>query len=149
MLEKLWGLPAHPVYVHFPIVFFTFSSLLVGLYWLDGPGRRINRYLKKLKLGTFDFEGISFLCLFIGFLTAIVAILSGLALVGGWAHAPFPHAPLGIGTTVCYFITLVFRWVFGPAIHTKPLRFFYYFLHLLGLFLVFFTGYQGGELHYS
>ncbi|GEM_PF-6889487 len=149
MLEKLWGLPAHPVYVHFPVTFLTFSTLLLGLHRLDGPSHRINRFLKKIKFGSYDFEAISFFLLLFGFGGGIVAVLSGLALVGGWPHAPFPHALLGVSTLICYFTALVLRWTYGPAIHAKPLRLLYYLLHLVGFILILLTGYEGGELHYS
>lgn len=148
MLEKLFGLPAHPVYVHFPIAFFIFSSILLVLYRLEGPSQRVSRLLKKIKLGSYDLESLSFFLLFLGLGTVLPAILSGLALVGGWAHAPSPHAPLGVGATFCYFTALVLRWVFGPTVHTRPVRYFYYSLHLLGFVLVALTGYEGGELHY-
>lgn len=149
MLEKLWGLPAHPVYVHFPVAFFISSSLLLGLHRVDGEGHRVNRFLKKIKLGDFNFEALSLLALLFGVGTGVVAILSGLALVGGWDHAPFPHAPLGVSTVISYFVLLMIRWVFGPALYKHSLRYLYYGLHLLGVVLVILAGFKGGELHYS
>ena len=149
MLEKLFGLPAHPVYVHFPVAFFILSSFLLGLRGVDGESHRINRWLKKIKLGHFDFDSLSLLALFFGCGMGIVAILSGLALVGGWEKAPFPHAALGISTVICYSTLLVIRWVFGPSLYKHPLRYLYFGLHLLGVVLVVLTGFEGGELHYS
>ena len=148
MLKKLGGLPAHPLYVHFPVAFFLLASFLIALHALDGKGHRLNRLLKKIGVGPFDFESFSFLLLLFGFGMGIVAVLSGLALVRGWRHAPVPHAPLGVGTLVCYFMALVIRWVFGPSLYSRPLRFLYYGLNLLGVILVCLTGFEGGELHY-
>lgn len=150
MLEKLWGLPAHPVYVHFPVALFTLASLLVGLHLLDRGSRFISHFLKKIRLGDFDIESFSFFCNFLGVGMSIVAILSGLELVEGWEHLPFPHGPLALGTVSCYFVLLVIRWVFGPSIYGKPrLKYLFYCLHLLGLILVSLTGFAGGELHYN
>lgn len=149
MLEKLWGLPAHPVYVHFPIAFFTLAGFLVLIHALDRKSHRINHFLKKVHVGNFDFESLSFLALLLGFGMGLVAILSGLKLVEGWKNLPVPHGPLGIGTMSCYLILLVVRWVYGPAVHDKGrLTTVYYLLHLLGVLLVVLTGYEGGELHY-
>lgn len=149
MLEKLWGLPAHPVYVHFPVAFFILSSLFLGLHQVDGESHRVRRFLKKIRLGDFDFESFSLLALLAGCGMGVVAILSGLALVGGWDHAPFPHAPLGISAVACYSILLMIRWVFGPSLYKHPLRYLYFGLHLLGVVLVTLAGFKGGELHYS
>ncbi len=148
MLEKLWGLPAHPVYVHFPVAFFILSSLLLGLHRLEGERQGMNRFLKKIKLGCFDFESLSLLLLFLGCGMGVLAILSGLALVGGWDHAPFPHAALGVSTVICYSVLLILRWVFGPSLYKHPLRHLYFGLHLLGIVLVTLAGFKGGELHY-
>ena len=149
MLEKLGGLPAHPIYVHFPIALFILSSLLLGLHLVEGGRHRINRFLKKIKLGDFNFESFSVLALFGGSGMGVVAILSGLTLVGGWDHAPFPHAALGVSTVTCYSVLLILRWIFGPALYQHPLRYLYYGFHLLGVVLVIWTGFEGGELHYS
>lgn len=149
MLKNLWGLPAHPVFVHFPIAFFLLSGFLLSLYLLDGERRRINRVLKKLGLGDFDFEAGSFLSVVFGFGMGIVAVMSGLALVGGWGKLPVPHGLLGLATLTCYFVIMVIRWVFGPSLYGRPLRFLYYGLHIVGIALVVLTGHEGAELHYS
>lgn len=146
MLEKIAGQPAHPIFVHFPVAFLTLASFLVGLHAMDRGGR-VNRWLKKIGLGSFDFKSFSLLALILGLMGAIFAISSGLALVRGWNNAPIPHAPLGIGTTTCYFILLILRWVFGPSIDTSRAKWLYYGLHLLGVLLIILTGFEGGELH--
>ena len=150
MLKKLWGHPAHPVFVHFPIAFFTLASLLVFLHVLDRKSKRISRFLKKIRVGDLNLESFSFLANLLGFGMGLVAIFSGLELVDGWRHLPLPHGPLGIATVSCYFILLVMRWVFGPAVHDKGrLTTFYYVLHLVGLLLVGLTGHAGADLHYG
>ena len=149
MLKEFLGQPAHPAYVHFPIAFFIFSSLFLALHRFDGQSQRVNRLLKKIQLGTFNFESFSLLCLLTGFLGGLLAIFSGLALVGGWKEIPIPHAPLGIGSELCYFVALVIRWVFGPSLYAKPVKRLYYALHILGVLLVGITGFEGGELHYG
>lgn len=148
MLKKLWGLPAHPVYVHFPVALFTLSGFFLLLHLMDGKGHRLGRFLKKIGIGPFDFESLSFFLILLGFGMGVVAVASGLALVDGWQHVPVPHGFLGLATMVCYFLTLVIRWVFGPSLYSQPLRFLYYGLNLLGLVLICLTGFEGGELHY-
>ena len=148
MLRKIGGMPAHPVYVHFPIAFFLLGSFFLALFLLEGTGFKLSRVLKKIGIGSFDFESFSFILILIGFGMGMVAVLSGLALVKGWKHAPFPHAPLGIATLVCYFIALVMRWVFGPSLFIRPVRFLYYGLMFAGAVLVSLAGFEGGELHY-
>lgn len=149
LLKTLWGLPAHPVYVHFPIAFFTLASLLVALAAGDGKSRRVNRFLEKFRLGTFDFESLSFFSLILGCGMGGMAILSGLALVEGWKNLPKPHGPLGLAAVGCYLILLVLRWFFGRSLYGRRLRFLYYALNFLGALLVILAGYKGGELHYS
>jgi len=150
MLKSLFGQPAHPVYVHFPVALFLLSSALLLLRAVDGQKHRLNRIFKKIGLGGFDFETFSLLSLVLGVIGGVVAIASGLALVGGWENLPFPHGPLGLATVSCYGILLVLRWVFGTSLYGREgLRLLYYFLHLVGVVLVILAGYQGGELHYE
>lgn len=149
MLHKLFGLPAHPVYVHFPIALFVSAGFLLALHGLDGGNHRLNQLFKKIGLGNFDFESFSFLAVVLGFGTGLVAVLSGVKLVDGWENLPVPHGFLGLATMICYFIAMVLRWVFGPSLLGRPLRIFYYGLHIIGLVLAALTGFAGGELHYS
>ena len=142
-------MPAHPAYVHFPIVFFSLATFFLFVHLLDGEHQRINRFSKKLRLGSYDFEAISFLSLLLGFITGFISILSGLKLVNGWNHVPVPHGFLGLATELCYFVVLIMRWVFGTSVHVRPFKTFYYVLHILGLGLLIWTGYEGGELHYK
>lgn len=65
MLEKLWGQPAHPIYVHFPVALFTVGSVLVWVHLLDGQSRWLSRFLKKIRLGDFNLESISFFSIFL------------------------------------------------------------------------------------
>lgn len=148
-LEEIAGLPAHPVYVHFPIALFVLSSFFLLVERWDGEGHRLNRFLKKIRLGSFDFESFSVLSLLGGVGMGIVAVASGLALVGGWRDLPIPHGPLGLATVGSYFVALVMRWVFGRALYERPLKWFYYGLHAAGVLLVTLTGFEGGELHYE
>lgn len=150
MLRTFMGQPVHPMLVHFPVAFFIISTFFVFIHLIDGPSGAINRLLKKLGFGTFDFESFSFLALLLGFLGGLMAIFSGLALVKGWRNLPLPHGPLGISTVISYFILLVLRWVFGPAIYKKKnLKLFFILLYLAGFFLLCATGFEGGELHYK
>lgn len=78
----------------------------------------------------------------------ILSVASGLALVEGWRHVPVPHGFLGLATMVCYFVTLSIRWIFGPSLYSRPLKYLYYGLNLVGVLLILLTGFEGGELHY-
>lgn len=149
LLKSIAGQPAHPIYVHFPVACLTLASLFLGLHLLDGSSRRINRGLGKIRVGPIDFEMFSFFLLLLGSGTGFVAVLSGLALVGGLKNVPLPHALLGALTVLCYTILLVLRWRLGPALYRHPLRFLYYVLNAAGLILLVFTGYEGGLLHQS
>lgn len=148
-LEEIAGLPAHPVYVHFPVTLFILSSFFLLMARFDGQGHRLNRSLKKIGLGGFEFESFSLLSLLLGFGMGVVAVASGIALVDGWKHLPIPHGPLGLTTVGCYFVALVIRWVFGTAVYGRGLKWFYYGLHAVGILLVLLTGFEGGELHYE
>lgn len=149
LLKEIAGQPAHPVFVHFPIACFTLATVFLWLHLMDGSPHRVNGFLERIRVGPFDFEKFSFAVLLIGVGMGVVAILSGLSLVGGFKNIPIPHAPWGLATVICYAVLLALRWLQGPALHTQPVRFLYYGLSFAGIVLLALAGFAGGELHYE
>jgi len=136
----------HPFTVHFPLALLLASGLFT---------------LIALRRGEAAWETSAYHCLLVGWLGAVVALLTGTAdavrqLVGpaaprdnaliGWVNA---HAFTNLAATVVYGQALLRRRR-GPAILDDPtIRRGYLRLHVLGAALLIVGGWLGGHLVYG
>jgi uncharacterized membrane protein len=147
----------HPASVHFPITFLLLASI-TGLFYLYGR--------PSLLLRTSVWWS-----LLLGWLGAVVAVLSGLLAQSGLPpQAPYRavlnwHVYTGFALLAVYGVLLYQRWLFGSSrgqkerlragLHIEDLlddpraRFRITLLLITGLLLVILTGWNGGRLVYE
>lgn len=139
----------HPMIVHFPI-----ALLMTGFFFAT-----IELLLKKehkCKLG-FTIEPnlikrTAYFLLFLGSLSAIVAVLSGFLFTsemeGPLGELREIHLTIAITTTVLSILSTIFYTYYNFKDHYNITRIIGYILYLLCAALIATTGYFGGEIVY-
>jgi uncharacterized membrane protein len=137
----------HPSVVHFPIALLSLGSVagLLHLYW---------RPMQELRT-------LTWIPLLIGWLGAVLAVVTGLFAQSGLPpDAPYQatlniHVYTGFGVTILYAVVLYRRWLFGKRrgketgmdlLEAREERVLLTVVFALGLALVLVTGAYGGQL---
>jgi uncharacterized membrane protein len=131
--------PIHPFVIHFPIAFFTASTLFMILY------------LSEKEVA---FEKAAYYCMIFGYIGALGAFITGsidfshLAEADPRQGAVSTHAYCGASLLLIYGVEIGLKRKY-PKILDGSRRWLYLSLAILGNGMVFVTGWLGGQLVYG
>lgn len=131
----------HPVFVHFPIAFFTLNAFLLVLR------------IRKKHMWNIDLDQYAYFAVWIGYISMFVTMSFGLFDFIRFGYIDniiaITHASFASSLIFIYGFHIFLRFKYGQDVWKTKYKYLYLGSMLLGIIIVYITGFFGGKLVYG